>query len=220
VAKQIAAEYLGDMKEETAVSSMNQKSMGNRIRRLREKKAWTQEHLAAAAEVSVRTVQRAEEGTLSAETLSAIAGALDVEVQGITESKDAVSRPSVVTPILYYEKLSTLDWLVKAFGFEILEKHTSPDGSIMHAELKIGEGATIMCGSPAYVPGVNTPKKLKGITQCLNVLVDDVDTHFKRAKAAKAEIMSAPQDAYGHRRYQTRDPEGHTWYFATPLEAL
>lgn len=55
---------------------MNEKSMGNRIRRLRERKAWTQEHMAAAADVSVRTVQRAEEGTLSAETLSAIAGAV------------------------------------------------------------------------------------------------------------------------------------------------
>ncbi len=35
---------------------MNAKSIGNRIRRLRDKKAWTQEHFAAAAHVSVRTV--------------------------------------------------------------------------------------------------------------------------------------------------------------------
>ena len=64
------------MNEQMMDGSMNEKSMGNRIRRLRERKAWTQEHMAAAADVSVRTVQRAEEGTLSAETLSAIAGAV------------------------------------------------------------------------------------------------------------------------------------------------
>ncbi|MGE0632485.1 MAG: helix-turn-helix domain-containing protein, partial [Pseudobdellovibrionaceae bacterium] len=116
---------------------MNEKSMGNRIRRLREKKAWTQEHLAGAASVSVRTVQRAEEGTLSAETLTAIAGALDVEVKTITEVAVSASHIPVITPILYYEKVATLDWLARAFGFEILEKHTNPDGSIMHAEIKI-----------------------------------------------------------------------------------
>lgn len=48
----------------------------------REHLAWTQEQLAETAQLSVRTVQRAEEGRgISAETLSAIAGALDVPVE-------------------------------------------------------------------------------------------------------------------------------------------
>lgn len=52
------------------------------IRNRREHLAWTQEHLAEAAQLSVRTVQRAEEGRgMSAETLSAIAGALDVPIE-------------------------------------------------------------------------------------------------------------------------------------------
>ena len=52
------------------------------IRNRRENRAWTQEHLAEAAQISVRTVQRAEEGRgMSAETLSAIAGALDVRIE-------------------------------------------------------------------------------------------------------------------------------------------
>jgi len=208
------------MRNEQTENKMNEKSTGNRIRRLREKKAWTQEHLAAAANLSVRTVQRAEEGTLSAETLSALAGTLNVEVNEITETETTSSQIPVITPILYYEKISSLDWLVCAFGFEIVEKHTSPDGSIMHAELRVGEGGTIMCGSPMPTIGIKTPKALNGVTQCLNIRVENVDAHFKRAKTSKAEILSEPKNGYGHRRYQARDPEGHIWYFATPLENL
>ena len=197
---------------------MNEKSAGARIKRLRDRKAWTQEHLAVAANVSVRTVQRAEEGTLSAETLSAIAGALNISVEEITETKATNPRVPILTPILYYEKLETLDWLVKAFGFEMIEKHTSPDGGIMHAEIKVGEDCLIMCGSPMPGMGINTPAKLKGVNQSLNIQVQDVDRHFRKAKAAKADILSAPQNGYGFRRYQARDPEGHMWFFATPLE--
>src|SRR5687768_17088262 len=113
-------------------SRMDPKSTGNRIRRLREQRAWTQEDLAAAAAVSVRTVQRAEEGTLSAESLTAIAGALDVAVKDITSEQEGITKIPVVTPILFYEKESTLNWLVRAFGFEIKENHLGPGGSIMH----------------------------------------------------------------------------------------
>ena len=197
---------------------MDQKSAGNRVRRFREKKAWTQEHLAAAAELSVRTIQRAEEGAMSAETLTAITGALDVAVKDITSEHEKATRIPAMTPILFYEKASTLDWLVRAFGFEIKEKHLGPGGTLMHAELVIENGGMIMCGSPMPEAKMGTPRTLAGTTQCLNVRVDDVDAHFKRAKSKKAKIMSKPQDAYGHRRYQVQDPEGHIWYFATPLE--
>ena len=56
--------------------------VGKNIRAHRERLAWTQEQLAAAAEVSVRTVQRAEEGhPIGAESLQSIAAALDVGVE-------------------------------------------------------------------------------------------------------------------------------------------
>jgi uncharacterized glyoxalase superfamily protein PhnB len=59
------------------------------------------------------------------------------------------------------------------------------------------------------------PKKLGSATALLYVHVDDVDSHFKRAKKAKAKILEEPADTfYGDRRYGARDPEGHQWYFA------
>lgn len=50
-----------------------------KLRRLREAKSWSQEHLASAAGLSSRTVQRVEsDGSASAETMLALAGALGV----------------------------------------------------------------------------------------------------------------------------------------------
>jgi transcriptional regulator with XRE-family HTH domain len=54
---------------------------GKKIVELRRARGWTQEHLAEAAELEVRTIQRAEKDeTKSAETLQAIAGAFDVDL--------------------------------------------------------------------------------------------------------------------------------------------
>jgi transcriptional regulator with XRE-family HTH domain len=67
-----------------------------RIRQLREERAWSQEHLAAAAGLGVRTIQRIEaEGNASAESRMAIAAALDVElaVLNAVEEPDAAFAP-------------------------------------------------------------------------------------------------------------------------------
>lgn len=52
---------------------------GDKVRNFRERKAWSQEHLATASGLSVRTVQRVEaEGSGLPETRLALAGALGV----------------------------------------------------------------------------------------------------------------------------------------------
>jgi transcriptional regulator with XRE-family HTH domain len=54
------------------------------IRKLRESRSWTQEHLASASGVSLRTIQRMEaDGSASAESRLSIAAALGVPVENI-----------------------------------------------------------------------------------------------------------------------------------------
>ena len=53
----------------------------------------------------------------------------------------------------------------------------------------------------------------------VHVYVDDVDAHFRQAKAAGATILEEPTDQpYGDRRYTAEDPEGHRWAFATHIK--
>jgi len=60
------------------------------VRTLRESKSWTQEHLASAADVSLRTIQRMEaDGTASAESRLAVAAALGVPVEKLHLALDA-----------------------------------------------------------------------------------------------------------------------------------
>ena len=66
------------------------------IKALREAKAWSQAHLAEAAGLSLRTVQRMEaEGTASAETRLAVAAALDVPVDTLGPPAAAAPAPVI-----------------------------------------------------------------------------------------------------------------------------
>jgi uncharacterized glyoxalase superfamily protein PhnB len=48
------------------------------------------------------------------------------------------------------------------------------------------------------------------------VVVDSVDAHAARARAAGAEILMEPQEQeYGGSDYIARDPEGNIWSFGS-----
>jgi PhnB protein len=118
-----------------------------------------------------------------------------------------------ITPYLYYEDVAAaLDWLARAFGFRERMRLPGTAGKIMHAEMEWADGV-IMMGTPGTE--YKNPKRLGQVTQSLYVYVDQLDQHFRQAKAASAKILEEPADQfYGDRRYAAEDPEGHHWYFA------
>ena len=119
-----------------------------------------------------------------------------------------------ITPYLLYEDVNgALKFLAKAFGFRKFgTQMVGPDGKINHAAMKLGDD-TVMMGRPGA--GYRNPKRLGQATQSLYVSVKNVDKHFESARKAGAAILQEPVDtAYGHRRYDAEDPEGHQWYFA------
>jgi transcriptional regulator with XRE-family HTH domain len=71
--------------------------IGDRIRELREQRAWTQVHLADASGVSLRTIQRLERmHSCSSETLLSLAAALDVDVQCLTDARYFAAPPAAL----------------------------------------------------------------------------------------------------------------------------
>jgi PhnB protein len=124
------------------------------------------------------------------------------------------SRYPTVSPYLLYEDVAAaLGWLAEAFGFEERLRLTTEDGTVTHAEMAVGPDGMLMLGHPG--PDHRDPRTTGVATALAYVMVDDVDAHAERARAAGASIVREPQDeAYGHRRYDVTDLAGHTWSFA------
>lgn len=129
------------------------------------------------------------------------------------------------TSSVYYEDASAaIDWLCKAFGFEVHVK-VEHEGRIAHSQLTFG-GGMFMVGSAGGAPprperaGCVSPRSVDGVnTQRLCVFVDDADAHCERARAAGATIVAEPKtedhgkDYWADRSYEAVDPEGHHWFF-------
>jgi PhnB protein len=125
--------------------------------------------------------------------------------------------PQTVTPYLLYEDgEAAIEFATRAFGFREVDRQTGAAGGL-HAELETPEGGRIYLGQP---PRDFRNPSVVGRTSHVYILVDEVDAHFERAKAAGAEIMEEPNDLpFGQRRYGCADPQGHEWYFAQPIAA-
>lgn len=124
---------------------------------------------------------------------------------------DNRTYPSV-SPYLYYEDGdAAIDWLVRVFGFRERLRGHHPDGRFGHGEVETAEGV-VMLGTPDGFR--RTERSGFGVY----VHVDDVDSHFSRAKGEGATITEEPADQpYGVRSYGALDLEGIQWWFAQPF---
>jgi MerR family transcriptional regulator, thiopeptide resistance regulator len=125
---------------------------------------------------------------------------------------------TVVIPILVYENIEAAhDFLVEAFGFTSGGLHLAEDGTVVHGEVRMGDAA-VWLHAVAEEHQMASPR---GSTQShggLEVIVEDVDAHYARSKAAGARVERAPTDQpYGLREYGAWDPENHRWWFSSPL---
>ena len=128
-----------------------------------------------------------------------------------------MDSPTFTLDAVYRDPRAALDWLARAFGFEVTMAIDGGDDPVMcHYEMAVeGRGRIIVGGewaewtrSPASVGGANT--------QFAHVqLTGDVDAHCARAREAGATILAEPEDQfYGDRTYRAVDLEGHVWTFA------
>ncbi len=106
-------------------------------------------------------------------------------------------------------------FLGEAFGFEVTEYWRDPnDPEHINVELAL-DGAVVGVGRASVDRTAAQDRAAPNIG--LYVIVDDVDAHYARARAANATITFELADQpWGHRMYGTVDPEGHEWGFASP----
>ncbi len=130
-----------------------------------------------------------------------------------------------ITSALYYDDATAaIDWLCKAFGFQVRIKIEGKDGRIEHSELTYGDGLIMVGQAGGKAEGASahhqSPAGLGGAnTQALCVYVDDADQHCAHARAAGARILSEPTttdygaEYWADRNYEAEDLEGHRWWF-------
>ncbi len=103
-----------------------------------------------------------------------------------------------------------IEFLGKAFDSKVVFRADMPDGSVMHAELQVGD-SKIMLGQAS--------ERWKPLTCSLYVYVEDVDRVYRQAIQSGATSTMEPKDEfYGDRGAGVQDPFGNQWWIATHKE--
>jgi PhnB protein len=118
---------------------------------------------------------------------------------------------TAVTPwIISRNTAGLLDFVRDAFGAEELARVVGEDGSIGHAEFRIGDA--IVMGFDAKPDWPDTPAFLR-------LYVDDADDTFRRAvEAGATPITEVTHLFWGDRVGRVRDPFGNLWWIQARVE--
>jgi len=116
-----------------------------------------------------------------------------------------------VTPYLLVAGIpKLLDFLKQSFGAIERERIATPDGTIRHAEVKIGNSMIMMGEATA---------QWKAMPATLYLYVPDTDATYHRAIQAGARSVREPRDEYyGDRTAGVEDPCGNQWWIGTHIE--
>jgi uncharacterized glyoxalase superfamily protein PhnB len=130
-----------------------------------------------------------------------------------------MARAGILVPsIAYRDPLAAMDFLSRAFGFEIGILLTDEKGNLAHAEMTY-RGAEIGImgewGAPMLGPNpMKSPAALAAATGFIWVSVEKLKAHCEAARAAGAHIVQEPvEQPYGDATYRALDCEGHVWCF-------
>jgi uncharacterized glyoxalase superfamily protein PhnB len=117
--------------------------------------------------------------------------------------------PNIFVGLHYDDARAALGFLERAFGFRKTLEVPGPAGAIVHAEMRLGDGAIFIDSGP------RNPADWGDKRQAVHVCVADPDAHHARAAAAGATITKPPFDTPWARGYYARDLDGFLWGFST-----
>jgi PhnB protein len=116
-----------------------------------------------------------------------------------------------VTPfVIARDSAKLLDFVKEAFGGNEIARVLNPDGSIGHAETRIGDSVVMMFDAKKGWP--DTPAFLR-------LYVEDCEATYQQALDAGATSVTRPTNMpWGDRVCRVRDPLGNLWWIMTRLE--
>lgn len=126
-----------------------------------------------------------------------------------------------LTPYLIVrDTAAAMDFYAKAFGAKETLRMSMPDGTVMHAEIKIGDSPLMLSEeNPQW--GTKSPLTLGGNATHVMIYTKDADAAFARAVAAGCTAeMPVTTMFWGDRYGKVRDPYGHQWSIGTNIEIV
>ena len=125
--------------------------------------------------------------------------------------------PTITPHLGINDPAAALEFYAKAFGAEELSRYALPDGTVVHAEIRLGDGlVTLGQAIPDF--DLVAPEPGQPVQVALTWFTADVDAAYEQAVAAGATSMSEPTDQFhGDRTCAVRCPFGHRWVIATHL---
>jgi len=118
-----------------------------------------------------------------------------------------------VTPwIISRDSARLIEFLAAAFGAEEIARVVGEDGTIGHAEVRIGDSVVMMFDARPHWP--DTPAFLR-------LYVADGDAVFQQALHAGATAVTEMTHLFwGDRVGRVRDPFGNLWWIQTRIEEV
>ena len=126
-----------------------------------------------------------------------------------------------ITPCLTVQGAAkALEFYAAVFGATERMRTPGPGGTIVHAEIEIGDSVLIVADEdPHHGTSAPPPGGLAGSPAFLFIYVEDVDAVIARAAELGATVQRPPQDQfYGDRDGHIVDPFGHGWTVASHVE--
>lgn len=101
-----------------------------------------------------------------------------------------------------------IDLLIQIFDATPLRKYDAPDGSIMHAEIKIDDSVLMFGEASSQFPATRS---------LVHIYVPDVDSVFEKAVKAGCTPLEKPKEREGDpdRRGSFKDFAGNIWSIGT-----
>lgn len=105
-----------------------------------------------------------------------------------------------------------IDFVKQVFEATEIERMAHADGTIKHAEVRIGDSVMMISEASAECPSMPS---------AFYLYVTDADTVYQRALQKGAIALMAPRETfYGNREAGVKDQFGNTWWIATYKEEV
>lgn len=128
---------------------------------------------------------------------------------------------NAITPYLIIRGAAkAIEYYKKVFGATEIMRMPGPNGTVGHAELKIGDSNIMLADeNPSMGQGHASAATIGASPVSIYLYIPDVDKVFDRAVAEGAKVLKPVQDQfYGDRSGFLQDPFGHLWGLATHVE--